>query len=101
MHELASGIMAFILSPFNWILVLIIISFIIRTPRVKKNCYLSALIIFILFSNQWLLNAYANFWDPRPMNVTTGKPYSCGIVLGGFGSPDENGNGYFDIGADR
>jgi uncharacterized SAM-binding protein YcdF (DUF218 family) len=101
MHELASGIMAFILSPFNWILILIIISFIIHSPRIKKTCNLSAFIIFILFSNQWLIGAYARLWNPRPIDVIGGKPYSCGIVLGGFGSPDENGNGYFNVGADR
>jgi uncharacterized SAM-binding protein YcdF (DUF218 family) len=101
MHELASGIMAFILSPFNWILILIIISFIVPTPRIKKSCRLSALIIFILFSNQWLISAYARLWNPRSINVITNRSYSCGIVLGGFGSPDENGDGYFNVGADR
>lgn len=101
MHELASGLLTFLLSPFNWILILIIITFIVRSARIKKICRLSALIVFILFSNQWLLDAYARLWNPEPENLISGKAYSCGIVLGGFGSPDKNGNGYFNTGSDR
>jgi uncharacterized SAM-binding protein YcdF (DUF218 family) len=101
MHAIASVLMPLLLSPLNWILILIIIPFVVKNDRVKKSCRITAFILFILFSNQWLLNAYARFWDPKPKDVTADKPYSCGIVLGGFGEPDENGNGYFDIGADR
>jgi uncharacterized SAM-binding protein YcdF (DUF218 family) len=101
MHVLASALLGFLLSPVNWILVLVVMAFIFKNPRVKKTCRLSALIIFIVFTNQWLFNAYARFWNPKPHDVTADKPYSCGIVLGGFGSADENGNGYFNIGADR
>jgi uncharacterized SAM-binding protein YcdF (DUF218 family) len=101
MHELVSSIVVFFLSPLNWVVILIIIQFMVRSVRAKKTYKLSALIIFILFSNQWLLDAYAHFWNPAPRDVTADKPYSCAIVLGGFGSPDEKGNGYFNIASDR
>jgi uncharacterized SAM-binding protein YcdF (DUF218 family) len=105
MHELASTLAAFLLSPFNWMLALMVAPFIVKSARSKKICLLSALSIFILFSNQWILNAYAKIWNPKPTDITKDltidKPYSCGIVLGGFGSPDENGDGYFNVGSDR
>lgn len=101
MHEFLSFFAELFLSPLNWIIILIIIQFIVRTAKAKKICWVSVLIIFLLFSSPWLLNTYARFWDAAPKDVTADKPYSCGIVLGGFASPDENGNGYFNTSADR
>ena len=101
MHVLASALGKLFLSPLSWIIIFIVIQFFVKSVKAKKICRLSALFIFILFSNSWLLNRYAQRWDPRPRDVTFDKPYNCAIVLGGFASPDENGNGYFSIAADR
>ncbi len=60
-----------------------------------------ALCIFLIFSNAWLLNLYAKKWQPAPIVLGSGSLYSCGIVLGGFASTDDNENGYFNATADR
>lgn len=101
MHQIASTILSFFLSPFNWIASLLIISFIIKAPHLKKIFRISAAAIFLIFSNSWLLNAYAKMWQPQPHNIAADAPYSAAIVLGGFGSTDENVNGYFNTSADR
>lgn len=102
MHQLASMSLSFILSPVNWILLLIILSYFLKSPGAKKKCRLFALGVFLLFSNPWLLNRYARYWQPPPRNISSDTPYSCAILLGGFGSPDERDNsGYFNSGADR
>ena len=101
MHSLASAIVPFFLSPFNWILILVVMRFFIRSVKGKRFCKIAALFIFILFSNQWILNSYARFWQPEPRDISNDKPYSCGILLGGFANPDENGNGYFNSAAER
>ena len=100
MHVLAAALAGLFLSPLNWIIILVVIQFFVN-PRAKKMCWLFVLFIFIVFGNQWLLNRYARMWNAKQRDITNDKPYNCAIVLGGFGSPDENGNGYFNSSADR
>ena len=101
MHHIASAFLSFLLSPFNWIVILIIAGYFFRKTSWRKICRLLALCIFILFSNQWLLDLYAKQWQPAPVIVPAGTSYSCGIVPGGFASPDADANGYFNSTADR
>ena len=101
MHYAASYIASFLLSPFNWIIVLLITAYFLRRPRTRKTLLLSALFIFIVFGNQFLLDLYARWWQQPAASATQGKTFSCGIVAGGFASPDASGEGYFNATADR
>jgi uncharacterized SAM-binding protein YcdF (DUF218 family) len=101
MHQFASVLLAYVLSPFNLIILLILVGFLKRKTRAGKKYLVSALVIFLVFSNSWLLNWYALKWQPSPGVISTKIIYSCGIVPGGFASPDANGNGYFNATADR
>ncbi|UEG50897.1 YdcF family protein [Ferruginibacter lapsinanis] len=101
MHLIASTIIGFFISPINWIILLTILSFYLKSVKVKKICRLTALGLFLVFSNIWLLTAYAKFWQPAPRDVSKDSSYSCGILLGGFASPDENEKGYFNGSSDR
>lgn len=101
MHQLASSLFSIILSPLNWIIILLIAAVAIRKRSVKKICWIGSLIIFLLFGNEWLFNLYAKAWQPKPVAIDTANQYSCGIVAGGFASPDEKDNGYFNSAADR
>jgi uncharacterized SAM-binding protein YcdF (DUF218 family) len=102
MRQFASELVTLLLSPANWILLLLILQFVLKSPGARKKCRWSALAVFLLFSNQWLLNGYARLWQPGPRDISTDSPYSCAIVLGGFGNGYDNGNkGYFNLSADR
>ena len=101
MHQLVSSVLSFFLSPFHWIVLLLIAGYFFRLASVKKTCNLLALGIFLLFSNQWLLDWYARKLQPLPAVINRGVVYSCGIVPGGFASPDADGNGNFNSSADR
>lgn len=57
--------------------------------------------IFLVFSNGWLLNHYARNFQPSPVSLSNDKVFSCGIIPGGFASPDIDGNGIFNSTADR
>jgi uncharacterized SAM-binding protein YcdF (DUF218 family) len=48
-----------------------------------------------------LLDVYARSWQPQPVVLQSNAGYSCGIVAGGFASPDGNANGYFNASSDR
>lgn len=101
MHAFLSSVLSFCLSPFYWILFLIIAGFLFRKTSIKKFCRWLAFILFLIFSNAWLLNVYARKFQPAPLQLSAANVYSCGIVPGGFASPDINGNGIFNSTADR
>ena len=101
MHQLASSILTLLLSPFNWIIVLLLGGYFFRKPFLKKICKITALAIFLVFGNSFLLNWYASKWEPRPVVIPASNTYSCGIVPGGFASVDVDDNGYFNGAADR
>ena len=101
MHQVASSVLSFFLSPFYWIIILVIAGYFLRKALLKKICRFLALCIFLLFSNAWLLDWYAKNWQPPPVVINTGIAYSCGIVPGGFASPGADENGYFNSTSDR
>ena len=101
MRQVFSSLFSFFLSPFIWIILLLVVAFFIRSIRIKRALRIGALIIFLLFSNQLLLDWYARRWQPAPANIAEGSVFSCGIVVGGFASPDINGKGNFNATADR
>jgi Uncharacterized conserved protein len=100
-HRIASGILSFLLSPLNWLIIFLILGYYLRRPQLKMICRLLAVFIFVFFSNEWILDRYAKNWQPAPVDISPGTVYSCGIVPGGFATPDENSNGYFNTSADR
>lgn len=101
MQHFFSSALSFFLSPFHWILFFLIAGFLFRNSRIKRRCRLFALAVFLIFSNGWLLNSYARKFQPSPLTLEPAKVYSCGIVAGGFASPDKDGTGVFNSTADR
>ena len=96
-----SAIVSLFLSPLNWIVVLIVASWLVRKRRMKKIFVVAAITLFVVFGNRWLLNVFARNWQPAPVAVSSLPVYDCGIVAGGFASPDDAANGYFNATADR
>lgn len=101
MHHFASSLISILLSPFNWIIILLLVALIFRKSGIKKFCFICAICIFILFGNEAIFDWYARTWQMAPVAISSLTQYSCGIVPGGFASPDENGNGYFNSTSDR
>lgn len=102
MRLMISQFIAFLLSPVVWVVLLVIWQFFTQKPVKQKRIRWATLVIFLLFSNQLLLNCYARFWQPEPTNLGKDSVYSCGILLGGYGNPDGKDTlGYFNKSADR
>ena len=102
MRLIISQLIAFLLSPSVWLVLLVLWQFFTKNPIKQKRIRWATLFIFLLFSNQWLLDSYARFWQPQQTNLDKDSSYSCGILLGGYGSPDGRDTlGYFNISADR
>ena len=96
-----SAFVSLFLSPLNWIIILIVAAWYFRKRRLKKVFIIAAIIVFVVFGNRWLLNVFARNWQPAPVAVSSLPVYDCGIVAGGFASPDAKANGYFNATADR
>ncbi|MBU3713571.1 MAG: YdcF family protein [Ferruginibacter sp.] len=101
MHYYLSSFISFFLSPAVWIMIFIFLYVRAKSSKRKKIFLYTTISIFLLFSNQWLITAYARWWHPKPLNDNDKTEYSCAILLGGFGSPDYNEKGYFNFAADR
>lgn len=75
--------------------------FFTKSEKRKTKLLSIATIIYFLFTNVWILNAVANKWDIPPVKIETEKEYSCAILLGGYTSIDDNGNGCFSSSSQR
>lgn len=101
MFYLLSKLLAFLLIPFNWIVLLFIIFLIVKNKAVKKKLMASIIIIFIIFSNPYLFYKVSHAWQINEPKMIRGKQYAGGIILGGLTSFDKNGTGYFNEAGDR
>jgi uncharacterized SAM-binding protein YcdF (DUF218 family) len=96
-----SFVVTFLLAPFHWILVLISWAFL--TKRVKRKVILLrlAVLIFILFSNEYVYNLANKCWQPKPVVLAKNSNYEAGILLGGMMANALDGNAYFTGASDR
>ncbi|MEP7229975.1 MAG: YdcF family protein [Ginsengibacter sp.] len=101
MFFVLSKLITFLLSPIFWIVLFFAIGYFTRRKRLKKISYGISLATFLLFSNPFLLDRFARWWDAKETTLPPGGKYSCAIVLGGFVSEDYHGHGYFNSTSDR
>ncbi len=101
MYFVFSKLLLFLLFPLNWIIVLLVISLISKKSKRKRVCFVTGVILLLVFSNPGLLYLFARSWDIDHVPLDKHKVYSAAIVLGGFSGNDKNGNGVFNEQADR
>ncbi len=101
MHYFLSSLLAYLLTPFYWLAALTCLGFLAKSAEKRKRYAIAALMLFLLFSNNWLLISYARYWQQPNTKVSSSKTYSSAILLGGFGSPGASEEGYFNGTADR
>jgi uncharacterized SAM-binding protein YcdF (DUF218 family) len=101
MHRMVSIMSVYVLSPFNWLVVLLVAAYLVRNKRVKRILQVTALVVFIVFSSPFLFNGFVAKWQAPRGVVPPGKVYNCGIVLGGFASVAPDSFPYFNGAADR
>jgi len=79
-----SKILDLFLSPFLWILVLLIFALITRKIRRQKRLVLISLILFYFFSNSFIVIETIRLWElPVTKTADLESHYDVGIVLGG------------------
>jgi len=81
-------------SPFLYILLLLLAAYIFRHKRRARIAFLTTAVIFLLFFTSRPIYEYVftKWTEDYTTEIKDGKVYHYGIVLGGFGSWDEERN---------
>lgn len=99
---IVSKIVGFLLDPFIWILLLLLVSVFIHDNKWKKTLRRSALFCFLIFSNNYIINNAWNSYQWKPVTLAPGSKYQSGIILGGLAGYDEAlHQGFFSQASDR
>src|ERR1700761_9346551 len=101
MYFIFSKILLFLLFPLNWILVFLLIALFSKKQKLKRKCFITGVVLLLIFSNPLLLYLFAKSWDINSAPLNKNKVYSAVIVSGGFSGEDKYGNGVFNENADR
>lgn len=101
MYFVLSKILAVLIFPVTWLFILFICALASKQVKKRKIFLWAAFILFYTFSNNFLINLFADKWDATPATLPNGAKYSCAILLGGFSGADSHDRGYFNEGADR
>jgi uncharacterized SAM-binding protein YcdF (DUF218 family) len=79
-----SKILNFLISPFTWFIVLVLIARFTKNPERKRKWWVASFIILLFFSNPFLSNQVMKNWEMTPVSINSiHEPYDIGILLGG------------------
>jgi uncharacterized SAM-binding protein YcdF (DUF218 family) len=100
MFFILSKLLLVFILPLTWVLALLGYAVFTKNNRRKQKTLIITIIIFWFFGNQFTASIMANIWDIAPYK-SLAKTYSAVILLGGFVSEYENGEGHFNAATDR
>lgn len=102
MFFVLSKILTFLLSPFNWCLILLLLTFFSRSDKQKKRLKIIYLLVFVIFSNTWIFQKIISQWEYPITNIQLVNNNKPVVVLGGFSSYVEHADRiHFNDASDR
>ena len=90
MFFVLSKILSYLIDPFTWIIIGLLIALITKREKLKKYAFRSAVIILIFFSNTMIFLEFMRMWEPEGKKIEDVGHYDCAIVLGGMAEYDNN-----------
>jgi uncharacterized SAM-binding protein YcdF (DUF218 family) len=100
MFFILSKLFTLLLHPLTWVVVILLFAIIARNQKKKTRLLIISTVMLCIFSNPLLIDTLSRLWDVDRYQPSATK-YSAVILLGGFVSEDDEGNGYFNWAADR
>lgn len=88
MFFLLSKLLHFLLSPVTWIAGLLLWAVLTRNDRRKKRLLKGILLLFLFFSNPFILDEFNRLWEVPATDESQLGLYDAAIVLGGVSSYD-------------
>jgi len=87
MFFILSKVLSFLIMPILWIILLFIIALFSKKPTIRKRFLIIGLLVFLLFSNNFLFTKVAEKWEIEPVKASKiNEKYEFGVVLGGMSS---------------
>ena len=83
MYFILSKTLDFLLMPFLWVLLLLLLAIFLKSPKRKHSCLVSAVVILVLLSNPLLSNMAWRAWEIGAIPVNQVKPHDVAIILTG------------------
>lgn len=90
MFFLFSKLLAFLTTPLTWILVAIAYGFYTKNKKRKKRSLITALILFLFFSNAVVFDVFMGMWEVSGKQAEDIGEYDVAVVLGGMTEWDSN-----------
>jgi uncharacterized SAM-binding protein YcdF (DUF218 family) len=90
------------LSPFNWLLIFVLISFFTKDQQLKRRRIIFCISWFLLFSNPYIIHKLSLSWQAKQKTMTNAEQYPVGILLAGFVSFEfKSKQGFYGGASDR
>jgi uncharacterized SAM-binding protein YcdF (DUF218 family) len=84
-----SKVLSFLLSPLVWTFALLLSSFMVKQAVTARRLRLSALIVFYITSNSFVVDECFRHWEPVTKDHdSSATRYEAAIILGGIGNID-------------
>lgn len=99
-----SKLLSILISPLTWVFILLVLTILLRKKTSVLKYLLGTLLIFYLFSNQFIVESILRQWEiASPQNSQLKDHYEAGIVLGGglVAIDEENDRLVYGQSADR
>lgn len=102
MFFLLSKILNFLFSPFNWLMLLVVVALVSKSPLRKRRFAIISIAWFLFFSNPYIIHQLVLKWQYPKKEMAAGEQYHTGIVLAGFVSFDfSEKKAFYGAAADR
>lgn len=72
-----------------------------KKQMLRKRLLVTAVVLFLVFSNYWLFSVCVRAWQPKVEHAHYNTKYSAGIVLCGMTSTDKKEGSFFGNNSDR
>lgn len=100
MFFILSKVLVVFIFPLTWAFGLLVYAAFTKRQQRKQRLLITAITLLYFFSNRFTADTMARIWDVS-LYQPSAKTYSCVVLLGGFVTEDESGQGYFNWAADR
>jgi uncharacterized SAM-binding protein YcdF (DUF218 family) len=84
MFFIISKILSFLISPFTWIITLLLLGVLLKNKKAARKFLISCVIVSLFFSNSFIADGVYGLWEsPITTDTQLIGTYDAGIVLGG------------------
>lgn len=102
MFFILSKLLNFLISPFNWLIIFVVISLLSKNAKRKKKFAIISICWFVFFTNPFIIHQLTLGWQQPKKLLAQNESYSTGIVLAGFISFNyKEKQGYYGQASDR